>query len=131
VTLDLDSSVIGVHGSQEGAYKGFNSSIKGQKSYHPERSFVAETRECLHNWDQSGSAYTKNGGPDFVKKCFSTRTKRVWKVFVRADSGFGNGELLEVLEQKQSDYLIKVFLEKFGKFIDETRLEKSQRSKGD
>jgi hypothetical protein len=35
VTLDFDSTVIGVNGSQEGAEKGFNPKKKGQKSYHP------------------------------------------------------------------------------------------------
>jgi Transposase DDE domain group 1 len=33
--LDLDSSVRGVYGSQEGAAKGYNPHKKGQKSYHP------------------------------------------------------------------------------------------------
>jgi hypothetical protein len=49
VTLDFDSSVIGVHGSQEGADKGFNPKKKGQKSYHPLLCFIAETKECLHS----------------------------------------------------------------------------------
>ena len=48
VTLDFDSSVIFVSGSQEGAEKGFNPKSIGQKSYHPERGFIAETKECLH-----------------------------------------------------------------------------------
>jgi hypothetical protein len=74
-------------------------------------SFIAETKECLHSWDQSGSAYTGNGSPEFIKECFSTRTNRVWKVFVRADSGFFNGALLDVLFDTKSEYLIKVFLE--------------------
>jgi len=39
VTLDFDSTVIGVHGSQEGADKGFNPKNKGQKSYHPQPKF--------------------------------------------------------------------------------------------
>jgi hypothetical protein len=39
VTLDFDSTVIGVYGSQEGAEKGFNPKNKGQKSYHPRLKF--------------------------------------------------------------------------------------------
>jgi hypothetical protein len=35
VILDLDSTVIGINGSQEGAEKDFNPKKKGQKSYHP------------------------------------------------------------------------------------------------
>jgi hypothetical protein len=49
-TLDLDSTVIGVYGSQEGTAKGFNPKSSRQKSYHQARSFIAETRECLHSW---------------------------------------------------------------------------------
>jgi len=110
ITLDMDSTVIGVTGSQEGAAKGFNSKKKGQKSYHPLLCFVAETRECLNNWFRTGSSYTGNGAPDFIRECFSRLPKRVWKVFVRADSGFFNGELFDVLEEKNSEYLVKVKL---------------------
>jgi hypothetical protein len=108
VTFDLDSTVIGVNGSQEGAKKGFNPNKKGQKSYHPLLCFLAETKECLHSWFRTGSAYTGNGAPEFIRECFSRLPKRVWKVFVRADSGFFDGNLLDVLEEKKSEYLIKV-----------------------
>lgn len=108
ITLDMDSTVKGVYGSQQGAEKGFNTKKKGQKGYHPLLCFIAETRECLHNWFRPGSAYTGNGAVEFMKECFSRVPKRVWKVFVRADSGFFNGDLLELLEEKGSQYLIKV-----------------------
>ncbi len=68
-TPDGDSTVIGVHGSQEGSAKGFNPSKKGQKSYHPLLCFIAETRECLHSWFRTGSAYTGNGAPEFIREC--------------------------------------------------------------
>ena len=108
VTLDMDSTVIGVNGSQQGAEKGFNPKKRGQKSYHPLLCYIAETRECLHNWFRSGSAYSGNGAADFMKECFERLPKRVWKVFVRADSGFYSGELLDVLENRNCQYLIKV-----------------------
>jgi hypothetical protein len=41
-TLDMDSSVKGVFGNQEGATKGFNPKNKGQKSYHPLFCFIAQ-----------------------------------------------------------------------------------------
>ena len=107
-TLDMDSTVRGVYGSQEGAKKGFNSKKKGQKSYHPLLCFIAENRECFHNWFRSGDAYSANGSVDFMKECFAKLPKRVWKVFVRADSAFFNGVLFDFLEEKGSQYLIKV-----------------------
>lgn len=110
VTLDMDSTVRGVYGAQEGAEKGFNPKKKGQKSYHPLLCFVAENRECLHNWFRTGSAYSANGSVDFMKECFAKLPKRVWKVFVRADSAFFSGSLLDLLEEKGCEYLIKVSL---------------------
>lgn len=110
ITLDMDSTVRGVYGSQEGAEKGYNSKKKGQKSYHPLLCFIAETRECLHNWFRAGDAYSANGSAEFMKECFSKLPKRVWKIVVRADSAFFNGALFDFLEEKNSQYLVKVKL---------------------
>ena len=108
VTLDMDSTVKGVYGSQEGAAKGYNAKKKGQKSYHPLLCFVAETRECLNSWFRSGDAYSANGSAEFMKECLAKLPKRVWKVAVRGDSAFFGGELLALLEEKGCEYLIKV-----------------------
>ena len=108
VTLDFDSSVIGVYGSQQGAEKGYNPAKKGQKSYHPIFCFIAETRECLHNWFRSGSTYSANGIVEFCKECLARLPKGAWKVFVRADSAFFNGAFLDLLEDRGCLYLIKV-----------------------
>jgi len=107
-TLDMDSTVRGVYGTQEGAAKGYNSKKKGQKSYHPLLCFVAENRECLHNWFRSGDAHSANGSVEFIKECFARLPQRVWKIIVRADSAFFNGLLLDYLEEKASQYMIKV-----------------------
>jgi len=107
VTLDLDSSVRGVYGSQEGAAKGYNPHKKGQKSYHPLFCFIAENRECLHHWFRCGDAYTGNGADEFIKECYSRIPKRVWKILWRSDSGFFCGRNLDVIEEHQDDYLIK------------------------
>lgn len=108
ITLDMDSTVKEVYGSQEGAEKGYNPKKKGQNSYHPLLCFIAETRECINSWFRAGSAYSANGSIEFMKECFSRIPKRVWKVFVRGDSSFFDGKLLDFLEEKESQYLIKV-----------------------
>ena len=77
ITLDLDSTVRGVNGCQQGAEKGYNPQKKGQKSYHPLLCFVAQTRECLHNWCRSGSAYSANRAVEFTRECFVRLPKRV------------------------------------------------------
>jgi hypothetical protein len=77
VTFDMDSAVRGVTGSQEGAEKAYNPKKKGQKSYHPLLCFVAETRECFHNWFRCGSAYSANGSVEFMKECFARLVEAV------------------------------------------------------
>lgn len=106
ITLDMDSTVRGVYGSQEGAAKGYNPKKRGQKSYHPLLCFIAETRECLHNWFRSGDANSANGSVEFMKECFARIPKCAWKIIVRADSAFFNGALLDYLEENFSQYTL-------------------------
>lgn len=137
ITLDMDSTVRGVYGNQEGAEKGFNSKKRGQKSYHPLLCFIAENRECLHNWFRSGSAYSANGCVEFMKECFAKLPKRTWSIFVRADSAFFNGSLFDLLEEKGAQYLVKVNLkglvalleiQKWQKIKNKPQFEKTEFS---
>lgn len=130
VTLEFDSSVIGVFGSQEGAEKGYNPLKKGQKSYHPIFCFIAETRECLGNWLRCGSSYSANGIVEFAKECFARLPKGVWKVFVRADSAFFNGAFLDFLESMGALYLIKVKMRGLKGLLSGMRWEKIRNVPG-
>jgi hypothetical protein len=130
ITLDMDSTVRGVNGSQEGAAKGYNPKKKGQKSYHPLLCFIAESRECLHSWFRTGSAYTANGAVEFMKECFSGLPQRVWKVFVRADSAFFSGELLDFLEERSSQYLIKVKMKNLNALLMSCTWRKAKNKPG-
>jgi hypothetical protein len=107
--IDVDSTVSGVFGKQEGAAKGYNPVRKGQKSYHPLIAFNADTSEVLHSWFRSGDAYTGNGAKPFLQELFSHLPKDK-TVTVRADSGFFNEKTLEYLEAMGHHYLIKVKL---------------------
>lgn len=115
--LDVDSTVDGVFGKQEGAAKGYNPGKKGQESYHPLMAFVSETKEVLHSWFRTGSAYTSNGAVEFMKECMA-RIKKGVKVIVRADSGFFDGSLLDYLESTCSGYLIKVKLKNLNALLE-------------
>ena len=48
--LDLDSTVFGREGKQEGARKGFNPRRKGRLSHHPLLAVLAEAPFILHGW---------------------------------------------------------------------------------
>ena len=126
ITLDMDSTVRGVYGSQEGAEKGFNPKKKGQKSYHPLLCFIAETRECLHNWFRAGGAYSANGSVEFIKECFARLPKRVWRINVRADSAFFNGDLFDFLESEGCRYLIKVKLKGLTSLLEAQKWRKAK-----
>lgn len=115
--LDVDSTVEGVFGSQEGAEKGYNPKKKGQNSYHPLMAFVSETKEVLHSWFRTGNAYTGNGIIEFLKEC-EVRIKKGIKVIIRADSGFFDGALLDYLESIGWGYLIKVKLKNLISLIE-------------
>ena len=130
ITLDMDSTVKGVYGSQQGAEKGYNHKKRGQKSYHPLLCFIAENRECFHNWFRCGSSYTSNGVVEFTKECFAKLPPNVWKIFVRADSGFFNGNFLDLLESKGCEYLIKVKLKKLKQLLMRQSWRKSVHYKG-
>lgn len=130
ITLDMDSSVKGVFGNQEGAEKGYNPKKKGQKSYHPLFCFIAENRECLHNWFRTGSAYSANGCVEFIKECFAMLPKRVWKVVVRADSAFFNGALFDLLEEKGAQYIVKVKMRGLKSLLETQKWQKVKNMPG-
>ena len=130
VTLDFDSSVDGVYGNQEGAEVGYNPKKQGQKSYHPLFCFIAETRECLHNWFRAGSAYSANGIVEFAKECFERLPKGVWKVFVRGDSAFFYGAFLDFLESVGALYLIKVKMAGLKQLLEGMTWKKARYGKG-
>jgi hypothetical protein len=108
ITLDVDSTVSTVYGKQEGAAKGYNSSKKGARSYHSLLAFCSEMKLVINNWFRTGSAYTSNGIVDFTRQIFVNLPSRISHVFFRADSGFFNGKLFDLLEEIGWTYLVKV-----------------------
>jgi len=130
ITLELDSSAKGVFGDQEGAEKGYNPKKKGQKSYHPLFCFIAETYECLHSWFRCGSAYSANGVVEFMKECLVRIPKGVWKIVVRADSAFFNGDLLDFLESNSIEYLIKVKMRGLKEILEKQVWQKVKNMEG-
>jgi hypothetical protein len=107
--VDIDSTVDSVCGTQEGAAKGYNPKKKGALSYHPQLAFLAGSKEILQAWFRTGSAYTSNGVVEFVKQLLAHLPNRM-RIIVRADSGYFDGALLDLLDSYGHGYLIKVKL---------------------
>jgi hypothetical protein len=129
ILIDIDSTVQGVCGNQEGAQVGYNPHKKGQKSYHPLMAFCAETKEVLHSWYRCGSAYTSNGTVAFLKELFAGLANRSRKI-IRADSGFFSGEILDFLESVGAGYLIKVKLKGLNKLLASQQWTPSKKARG-
>ena len=118
ITLDADSTVSMVSGNQEGAEKGYNPNKKGAKSYHPLLVFVSEFKLLYNTWFRGGSAHTANGITEFLKETRASLPKTIKNVFFRADSGYFGGKLLDLLEDFEWDYLIKVKLKNLKKLLE-------------
>ena len=122
--IDLDSTVQGTYGKQEGAEKGYNPKKKGQPCYNPQIAFCAETKEILHSWYRCGSAYTGNGAVEFMKELMAALRPGV-KYFLRTDSGYFDGKLLDYLESIDAGYLIKVAMKNLNKLLGAQHWDKS------
>jgi len=118
ITLDADSTVQTVYGNQEGAAKGYNPHKKGAKSYHPLLVFSGELKLVLNSWFRTGSAYTSNGICEFIKQTKRYLPKKIKHIFFRADSGFFNGELFDLLESFGWTYLVKVKLKNLKELLN-------------
>jgi len=110
ITIDCDSTECTVYGHQAGAAKGYNPTNRGKSSYHPLLCFLSEMKIVLNSWFRTGSAYTSNGIVDFMKQTLAALPSTVQKIFFRADSGFFNGQLFDLLEENGHEYLVKAKL---------------------
>jgi hypothetical protein len=110
ITIDCDSTEQTVFGHQEGSAKGYNPKNRGKLSYHPLICFLSEMKIVVNTWFRTGSAYTSNGIVEFMKQTLAALPGSVKTVFFRADSGFFNGQLFELLENNNHEYLVKAKL---------------------
>lgn len=61
ITLDVYSTVKSICGNHEGVGKGYSTTKKEVKSYHPLLVFVSEIKLLYQIWFRTCSAYTPNG----------------------------------------------------------------------
>lgn len=105
-TLDLDSTVFQRFGQQQGAVGGYNPARRKGRSHRPLLAFLAEPMLVLHCWLRSGNAADSGGAVPFVQQALSLLPAG-WTVSgVRADCGFFDQALLEVLEARGLRYIV-------------------------
>ena len=104
--LDLDSTVFGREGQQEGARKGYHPRRKGRNSHHPLLAVLAEAHFILHGWLRSGNTGAARGVIPFLQEALALLPEGTWLRTVRADSGFFDGQFLDFLEARHLSYVV-------------------------
>ncbi|MBI2486747.1 MAG: transposase [Deltaproteobacteria bacterium] len=110
VTLNLDSHVRTAYGHQQRASVGYNPKKPGRASFHPLFCFIGETRDFLHGIFRTGKAHSCRGVKRFVDECLKKIPEGIKEIYLRADSGFYDGDFLNYLEMKKVLFAIVVKL---------------------
>lgn len=105
--FDLDSSVLTIYGKFiEEAKVGYNPHKRGRRSYHPLLCFGSHTRDFWHGVLRPGDAYTALGSVEFWKECLAKIPPYVYRIRLRADSGFFDHKFIEPLDEGGIGYAI-------------------------
>jgi hypothetical protein len=98
--LDLDSTVVTVFGSQEGAEVGYNPRYRGKRSYDPLLCLEAHSSLLWDTELRPGNAGTWAGSVELLASCFLSIPSDIRELRVRADAGFGYNPVFESLEAR-------------------------------
>jgi len=124
ITLDLDSHVISVFGSQHRAKKGYNPKKPGRLSFHPLMCFIGETRDYIGGFLRPGNRHSAYKARDLLNSILKNLPKGKVKR-LRADSGFFSFDFLAWLIRRQIEFYIAVpqhiWVQKFIRGISEWR----------
>lgn len=115
LTLDFDGSVIGTSRHAEGTAIGFNKAKKGQRSYYPLLSTVAQSSQVLAVLNRSGNVHDSNGAQGFIMRCIALAREALPKcaIELRMDSAFFSDEIVTLLDSLSVQYTISVPFERF------------------
>jgi hypothetical protein len=108
ITLDLDSHVTPVYGSQQRASLGYNPKKKGRKSYHPLLCFIGESRDYIGGLFRSGNHHSSYQAVRFLKGVIKKLPSHIENIRLRADGGFFSREMIKFLIKKSIEFYIVV-----------------------
>lgn len=106
--LDLDSTVFGRDGEQEGSAFGYNPQKRRIRSHHPLLAMFAKSKLIAHCWLRTGSAAPQRGCSEMLVELLARLPETFRIIAVRADSGFYSDAFLSLLEERGLDYAIAV-----------------------
>lgn len=103
--LDLDSTLFGTYGSQEG--EGFNFHYQAH-GYHPLLCYDGLTGDLLKAELRDGTLHCSNGADKFMEPLFQEYMERGIKTYLRGDSGFSSPRLYKTCEMNGCSYAIRL-----------------------
>lgn len=110
LVFDLDSVVLVIYGTPEGARVGYNPKKHGRRSYHPLLCFEAHFQEFWHGRFRPGNAASSTGAVPFLKVCLAkvppTIARR--RIRFRMDAGFYGNRVIRFLDESHCGYVIVV-----------------------
>ena len=117
VTLDTDTTVHTLYGSQMGGRKSYNPKNKGKKSFQPILTFIAETREYVTGELRNGDRPSGKQIARHIDEAVRGLPSRVESVFARADNGFYCWEAVQVYEKGECSFIMVA--RKTSRLVDE------------
>ena len=106
ITVDTDTTVHTLYGSQMGARKSYNPKNKGKKSYQPILTFIAETREYIGGELRNGDRPDGKQIARHLTAVFAALPGCVDRLFARADSGFYCWEAVQAYEHAKAHFIM-------------------------
>jgi Transposase DDE domain group 1 len=104
--FELDSTVVTVFGSQEGAAVGYNPRYRGKRSYDP---LLCMEANSSYLWDaelRPGNAGTWEDSIEVLDTTFANVPPQIRELRVRADAGFGFDPVFAKLEEYRAQYAV-------------------------
>lgn len=127
VTLDTDTTVHTLYGSQMGGRVSYNPKNKGKRSYQPMLTFVAETREYAGGGLRTGERPDGREIARHLQTVIEHLPKTVKKIRARADSGFYCWEAVQAYESKGCEFVLVA--RKTPRLVDELQAATWKHSK--
>ena len=103
--LDLDSTLFGTYGNQEG--EGFNFHYQAH-GYHPLLCYDGLTGDLLKAELRDGTLHCSNDADKFMEPLFQEYLERGIKTYLRGDSGFSSPKLYKTCEMNGCSYAIRL-----------------------
>ncbi len=105
--FDLDSTLLGTYGEQEGEAFNYHYQAYG---YHPLLCYDGLTGDLLKAELRDGSQYCSNGAAEFMEPLLKEYRERFPEMLIalRGDSGFATPDLYEICERYDCRYTIRL-----------------------